>query len=377
MTIPKLPLFSASSFAVLGTILSLTAPLLFAAYLEAGLISESAVGWLSSTNLFGLVLGCLLSLYWWQAIPLMKLAQPITISIALLCWLNSFLMATWFMYPNLLLLGVLQGMLYARTFGAFANLDSPTEGYAMYQVCLSILGILCFYAMPRLATTFSIHAGFYLIAGIAIFSFFTAVYYQHVSFGKQVSRGIQIAIFKDKKIIGLLVSAMLFQAADMSVWIYLERIAHANSISTNFVSWVLIVAFLAGMIAAWGADKLSDSKGFSIPILVGLLVTTMMLIRLLFPMNEWQYASVNIIFNMAWVFTYIYMLSLQAYYDKTGKLITIGASANFIGEGLGPLLSGTLLLYFPLTITAWVAIVLIVLSALFIFPLVSDYDRGR
>ena len=78
---------------------------------------------------------------------------------------------------------------------------------------------------------------------------------------------------------------------------------------------------------------------------------------------------------MAWVLTYTYMLSVQAYYDKTGKLITIGVSANFIGEGLGPLLSGTLLLFFPLTITAWVAIVLIILSAIFIFPLIADYDK--
>lgn len=377
MKINKLALFCIASFAALGTIFSLTASLLFVPYLDHGFISESAVGWMSSMNLFGMVMGCLLSLYWLQHVPLMKLAQWLTFSIALLTWLCSFLMSTWFIYPHLLLLGILQGLLYARTFSAFANLREPTKGYAMYQISLAVFGILCFYAMPRLINSLGIHTGFYLITGLALFSFCIAFFYRHISFGKQVVKGIPFSIFKNRKMMGLMGSIMLFQAADMSIWIYLERIAHANTISTNFASWVLIMAFSAGMLAAWLVERISNSKGLGLPLLFGLLITLLVLIRLLFPMNQLEYALVSIIFNMAWVITYTYMLSLQAYYDTSGKIVTIGVTANFIGEGLGPLLTGTLLLFFPLTITAWVAIVLIILSALFIFPLVAEYDKKQ
>ena len=372
MHLNKITLFGIATFAVLGTIFSLSAPLLFVSYLEVGIINESAIGWLSGMNLFGMVLGCLLSLYYLQNIPVLKLAQWITISIAILCWLCSLLMSTWVIYPNLLVLGILQGILYARTFSAFANLPQPIRGYAMYQVALAILGIFCFYAIPRLIPILGIHTGFYLITGLALFSFCFALYYRHISFGKQAAKGIPFSMFKDPKIMGLIISIMLFQAADMSIWIYLERIAHANTISTNFVSLVLILAFLAGMVTAWLVDKFSDSKGLRLPLFVGMACTLLMLIRLLLPMDQWEYALVSIIFNMAWVVTYTYMLSLQAHYDKSGKIVTIGVTANFIGEGLGPLLTGTLLLFFPLTITAWVAIVLIILSALFIFPLVTS-----
>jgi len=377
MKINKLTLFGIGSFAVLGTIFSLSAPLLFVSYLEEGIISESAVGWLSSLNLFGMVMGCLLSLYYLQNIPLLKLAQPITLSIALFCWLCSFLMTTWFIYPNLFLLGIMQGLLYTRTFSAFANLPKPTEGYAMYQVGLSVFGILCFYAIPRLIPVLGIHAGFYLISGIALLSFLIALLYRNISFEQSTVRGFPFSIFKDRKLIGLMVGIMLFQAADMSIWTYLERIAHANTISTSFVSWVLIFAFLAGMLVAWIIDRISDSKGFRLPLIMGILVTLLMLIRLQFPMNKWEYALVNIIFNMAWVLTYTYLLSVQASYDKTGKIVSIGVAANFIGEGLGPLLTGTLLLFFPIIITSWVAIFLLLLSLVFIFPLVSEYDKSR
>ena len=353
----------------------MSAPLLFEPYVEAGVVSESAMGWLSSANLFGLMLGSLLSLYWFRTIPLLTLIRTLAFSIALLYGLCTLIISSWLAYPVLLVAGILQGIMYSRTFGAFASLEDPPRGYAMYQVSMAIVGIVCFYLIPRLVNIIGIHAGFYLLAGFAVLMGLVGWYYRHISLGIKTSKGIDFAIFRNKKIIGLLASVLCFQAADMSIWVYLERIAHANAIATNFVSWVLIFAFLAAIVAAWLVTKISDKWGLKLPFLVGMIATILALLRMVIPMSAWQYAFVSICFNLAWVFTFTYLLSLQAYYDKTGKLIALGAIANFIGEALGPLLTGTLLLFYPVTTVPWGAIVLIILSILFIYPLVAAYDK--
>ena len=91
MQIDKLSLFCIGSFAVLGTIFSLAVPLLFVTYLDEGIISDAAIGLLSSLNLFGLVMGSLLSLYWFGKVQLLRLAIPATFIIAVLCWYCSLL----------------------------------------------------------------------------------------------------------------------------------------------------------------------------------------------------------------------------------------------------------------------------------------------
>ncbi len=377
MKIHRVALFWLATFAFLGIIFSMTVPLLFEPYIEVEMISESEIGWLSSANLFGLMFGSLMSLYWLKHVPLLKLVQLLTLIIAACYGLCTLIIGSWIAYFLLFFVGILQGIMYSRTFGAFASLSEPSKGYAMYQVSMAVIGILCFILIPRLVGVIGIHSGFYILAGISVLMFFIGWYYRNIPLGQEPSKELSFEIFRDKKILGLLASVLCFQSADMSIWVYLERIAHANSISTEIVSWVLIGAFLVAILAAWSVAKLSDKRGLRLPFFIGMMVTLAALLRMVLPMDEWQYAFLSLCFNFGWVFTFTYLLTLQAYYDNSGKLIAFGAIANFAGEGIGPLLTGTLLLFFPMTVVPWVASSLIVLSLLLIYPLVAAYDKSN
>ncbi|WOJ97765.1 hypothetical protein R0137_04115 [Congregibacter brevis] len=160
-------------------------------------------------------------------------------------------------------------------------------------------------------------------------------------------------------VLGLLAILLVF-IGDAGIWIFLERIGHAEH-STEVGGLLVSVNLAAGAVGSLTAVFLSERWGYLWPmaIAIGLSVLSVAMFSAMGSVSILLAASfVN---GWAWNFGAAYRMGLVSKLDRTGRFTVLIPSMQTLGNTLGPLMAGMLIVQggyvvaFIVTALLWIA----------------------
>jgi len=172
-----------------------------------------------------------------------------------------------------------------------------------------------------------------------------------------------------KDVLLALLAYFTLQMGGGTIWTYVERIAKEAGLAADFTGQLMglssILAIFGGLLVFW----LGDSKGLKIPVLGGVLSMVIGAVLLFWSAQPMIYLFAISLYAAAWSFAIPFYQQIQAKFDPTGKVVTLGTIVNTMGRATGPALAALFLSDYSFVTIVWLAIGALVLSMLIILPL--------
>lgn len=255
------------------------------------------------------------------------------------------------------------GIAYAVVMALLGDEQQPARGYALVFFLQIVFGIAVSTLLTRFFEPAEVLPTMALaMIGIGIVCMFLA--------GKLPIASVKIQTFEVAQltlsllpswpiVLGLLAILLVF-IGDAGIWIFLERIGHAEH-STEVGGFLVSVNLGAGAVGSLTAVFLSERWGYLWPmaIAIGLSVISVAMFSAMDSVPILLAAS--FINGWAWNFGAAYRMGLVSKLDSTGKFTVLIPSMQTLGNTLGPLLAGMLivqggyLVAFTATALLWIA----------------------
>lgn len=349
--------------------LNTVAPILLGGLVDQMGWADNMVGWLLACNTLGIGVGGIVVALTIHRFGMLKLAR---IGILLLVGVEILVAYTTNLYvllPLRFVAGFVGGITYASALSAFAGLANPARGFSIYIVAYCILSALLLFGFPALLVLVPVKVGFFILAAIAFLGFLTTPLlrnYQQETPEKEFSIGF---LLSKPVALTTVIAYLCLQAGTTATWSYLERMGQESLFDTQFIGLVLGSAGLFGILGAYIAIPASK-KNWLIPYLVVGVLGIMLTLSVVFYFRiSWVYAAAIMVFALFWSFTMPFYQAIQAKLDTQGRLVSIGAFLNMIGQSFGPASSSFLIgegtsFYYAI----WISIALLLLSLILILP---------
>ncbi|MCH2080866.1 MAG: MFS transporter [Saprospiraceae bacterium] len=275
--------------------------------------------------------------------------------------------------------GFAGGISYAASLGAYAALKQPIRGFSTYTIVFCIFSGFTLLTLPYIIDWGRLQMGYFmLIAFACIALLLTPVFKPYVS--KSEARKVDTSVFqllKHRNIIFTIVAYFALQGGSVALFSYLERIGVERAFSKEFIGFVLsLVGFfgLAGAIlVTFVRDKIHPVKAVSIGFPF-LFLSLFILYNTDMPI---AFFVAILFFGVAWGFVLPFYQGLQAAYDTKGRIVSIGAFTNMMGQSAGPAMAAILVSYTTFSEVIWISLVLYILSVLTVIPaILGIYPRA-
>ena len=274
--------------------------------------------------------------------------------------------------------GLAGGITYSAGLGAYAALKQPIRGFSTYTIVFCIFSGLVLLALPYIMDWGSLRMGYFTLIGLSFIGWLlTPVFKPFIS--KSKTRKIDTSIFqllKHRNIIFTIVAYFALQGGSVALFSYLERIGVERAFSKEFIGFVLSLVGFFGLAGAtlvtFVRDKIHPVRAVSIgfPFLflsLFILYSTNMPIA---------FFVAILFFGVAWGFVLPFYQGLQASYDTKGRIVSIGAFTNMMGQSAGPAMAAVLVSYTAFSEVIWISVVLYTLSILTVIPaILGIYPR--
>jgi len=154
-----------------------------------------------------------------------------------------------------------------------------------------------------------------------------------------------------------------------TIWAYVERIAKEAGLEAALTGQLMGLSSVLAILGGLLVFKIGDSRGLRMPILVGGIGMGLGAAMLFWSNNAMIYLGGISLFAGAWSIAIPYYQQIQAKFDPTGKVVSLGTIVNTMGRGTGPAMAALLLGDHSFTMVIWLALSVFVLSLLIILPL--------
>lgn len=160
-------------------------------------------------------------------------------------------------------------------------------------------------------------------------------------------------------VLGLMAILLVF-VGDAGIWVFLERIGHAQH-STEVGGLLVSVNLGAGAVGSLTAVFLSERWGYLWPMAIAIALSVISVAMFSLMGSVPVLLAASFVNGWAWNFGAAYRMGLVSKLDTTGRFTVLIPSMQTLGNTLGPLMAGMLivrggyLVAFTVTALLWIA----------------------
>lgn len=328
---------------------------------------RAMLGWISSVNVIGIAAGGLAITFLIGRFPLIRMIQ--------LGLVGLFLFDIWSIYittPSSMLIirslsGFFGGLVYAGAMAAFSSMKDNIRAFGIYVMVYSFWTIIALAVLPYLMETYGLIAGFSTLTFLSILSIAGSLI---LKLNPVEAKGfISLKTLLSEKLVVLcLLSYFMMQLAGGVVWAYLERIAKEASISTDFTALSFSMSGVMALLSGLLVLKLGTKWGMKRPLIWGTIVMALSAMLLFASDFKWFYLLGLGVFCGAWAFLIPFYQKIQAQFDASGKVVSLGTIVNMGGRAVGPALAALLLSDVAYINVIWIGVIALLFAWLLLIP---------
>ena len=345
-------------------------PILLGGMVEQLGFSKQLIGYITAINSLGVAIAALIVSVVIPRFGILNLVRT-----GLLVLLLSEIGASFSTTPASMLFfrfiaGLSGGLTYASALSALASISQPIRGFSTYTIVFCSLSSLTLFALPFIINQFSLSAGFLLLGSYAAIGLLLSGFLKHFT-PKSQGQKIDASVLKQlgrKSIFFTVLAYFALQAGAVTIFAFLERIGNEKGFSPAVIGLSLGLSGLCGIAGGILANTLRKRLGIQQLLWIGFPALGICLLIFYFGINPLSYVLAILIFAIAWTFILPIYQSIQAAYDTEGKIVSIGAFMNMLGQSSGPALASLLLGASPYINVLWISLVMFIISGLSIIP---------
>jgi predicted MFS family arabinose efflux permease len=170
----------------------------------------------------------------------------------------------------------------------------------------------------------------------------------------------------------LLISMLvLFGVGSGAIYAFVERVAKTAGIQPDIAGVVLMLSLLVGATGSAAAAWLNLKWGRAIPLYLSLLVVGASSLTLTLSNGLTDYVVSICIFQIAYTFSFPYLVGASIYLDATGKLAALTGGIIFLASSVGAAVAGEIASRFSYFALGMFALLTCALACLPVRPIVK------
>lgn len=341
--------------------------------------SKQIIGWVVAVTAFGVALAGI-----FVSFLLPRFGSKALVRVGLSVLIVSEIAAAFVSTPAFMILlrfvaGLFGGLSYASALSSFAGLKQPVRGFSIYTIIFCLFSALILFLLPQLIANHGLRAGFFTLAFFAFFSLLASSIltpYSNNAKRQKVDQRV-LRLLGKREIFFTVLAYFALQAGAVALWAFMERIGVERGHSTEFVSLVLSLTGIGGILGAILVNVLRNRLGLLKAVLFAFPVIIISILSLLFTEGPNQYLIAIFAFATMWGFTLPFYQGVQAAYDPQGKIVSLGAFMNMLGQASGPALASMLLGNHPYVYVVWISLGMFAVSLVTIVPAILGLGKNR
>lgn len=362
-----------------GISFSTVVPVMLGALVDELAVSTHYIGFFTAINTLGIALASLA-----VSILLRRYSAYHIVRAGFLLLLAAEISEAVIKVPTFLMVlrfiaGFAGGLIYASGLSLFAQLQKPVRGFSTYSILFSLFSATLLQALPILIGQFGIRAGFLSLALVEL----SAVMLLPVL--KQFRPKLPITGAEQKEIkapigagaIFAVVAYFALQGGAVSVWSFLERLGNEREFSTVNISMMLASVQLGALTGATLIRSIMHRLTLLQCALLPFPTLITSLLMLYFAQSYVATFAACGIFAISWGIYFPFYQTVQALYDKKGRVVSLGAFMNMIGQSTGPAVATLFIADKTFAHVTWVGITMLSLSFVSLVIAVTGLQRQQ
>ena len=346
-------------------------PVALGAYADLYGFVESELGYIASSYSMGIFITTLLSALWINRVGhiLQIISGSLVTSIGFLAlYLLPATEVSVIAVHFLTSIGL--GITYAVVMILLADSADPTRAYALLfftQVILGVVGNTLLTRWLNLDNTLPVIYLFMSAIGILCAQLGRCTVRLR---GSQIRSGTTLSTFAFRPSLPIalgLASILLVFTGDAGVWVFLERIGSSildRELGGNLVS----INLLAGAMGSLTAAVVSNKMGYLVPMIIAIALSIISIAILNLASAPLLLLTGSFINGWAWNFGAAYRMALVSELDRDRQFVALIPAMQTLGNALGPLLVGSIIVWSSFTAAYWMVATLWILAMLCYYP---------
>lgn len=341
--------------------------------------TQQQAGYVASANIYGAACGALLAVFLVKRFPWKGIVSGMLLALILFDILTPALKSPAPLMVIRFLAGIVGGLVTGIGFAVIARTAQPDRGYGALLVVQFGMGGIGLLLLPSLVSTLGHQVIFYTLAGFSVMALLTVPFlsdYHAHGQSSRMAREIKTGIARAPLLL-ILASIFLFQAANMGLFGFLERLGLFEQNSREWVSFSLATGAWSGIPGSLLVILLATRFGRLIPVAIAIFISLVGMWQFHHAADAQSYLYGSILLQFSWAFCLPYLFGICAELDKSGQMAAVGGMASKLGMATGPLLMATLLTDNSYGLVINLAIIMIVISALFTYHPAGILDKRK
>ena len=342
-------------------------PILVGAIVDTSGFDRAMIGWIASSNIFGMVAGGIIATLLIGRFRLVKVLQIALFALILADGASIFIHEATPLLVIRFVSGIFGGMIYASALAIFSGLDNPIKAFGIYVIVYCASATVILMSLPYGIAAFGTIAGFVLLIFMSFISLIGTFFIQDLEQVTAKKEFISLEeLLRNKKVLIGLLAYFSLQMGGGVVWTYCERIAKEATLDPSFIGLALGLSTLGSLAGGILVMRFGHSKGLKKPLLIG---SALMIFGIL--MLSWARIPALYLISLSmiggcWAFLIPHFQQIQTQFDTSGKVVSLGTIVNMAGRatgsGIAPLIIGASMFVNVI----WIGAASLALSALLI-----------
>lgn len=332
--------------------------------------SKQLIGWVVATNTYGVAMAGLIVAMILPRFGILNLTR-IGLSILVITEiLSAFITDPSHMLILRFIAGFCGGLTYASALSAYAALAQPVRGFSTYTIVYCVFTFLIMLILPQLIRTYYLRGAFFLLAFLNLVALAMSSVLQPFNVKNRKHRldASVLKLLTKAKVFATVLAYFALQSGAVAIWAFLERMGNEKGLEPTFIGLVLSLTGFCGLVGAVVVKMLRDRVKLLKAVLIGFPFLPLGILILYFGASPFTYIIAILFFATAWGFVLPLYQGVQASYDPEGRIVSLGAFTNMLGQASGPALASVLLGASAYANVAWISLSMFAISIAAIIP---------
>jgi len=308
-------------------------------------------GYVGSANTFGAALGALAMVFLVKRIKWRTTAYCFLVVMIVIDLLSATITAPVLLISIRFIHGLVGGLLIGLGFVLITRTLNPDRVFGVLLALQFGLGGLAVMMIPATVKTYGHQMPFWVLAGfslvtLVLMTFLPEIPEKEDKRQKIPGSGSGVDKFTIKSIpyffplVLTLAAIVLFQATNMSIGAYLFGLGKAYSLSVEYCSYIVGLAYWIGALGAVFVSIFGLKYGRFWPLTIAFIVTLIGFLMFHLSANPIAYALANFATAATWAFVMPYLFGFCSELDVSGRMAALAGFCSKMGLTLGPILGG-------------------------------------
>lgn len=339
--------------------------------------SKQIIGWVIATNTYGVALAGLVVAMILPRFGILNLTRT-GLSIVIITEITSaFITDPTQMLVIRFIAGFCGGLTYASALSAFAALAQPVRGFSTYTIVYCVFTFLIMLILPLLIQTYQLRSAFFMLAFLNLLALALSSTLKpfNIKNRKHKLDASVLKLLSNVPVFATVLAYFALQSGAVAIWAFLERMGNEKGLEPTFIGFVLSLTGFCGLVGAILVKTLRDRVNLLRAVLLGFPFLPLGVLILYLGASPLTYVIAILSFATAWGFVLPLYQGVQAAYDLKGRIVSLGAFTNMLGQATGPALASALLGSAAYSNVVWISFGMFAISIISIIPAILGLQK--